>query len=126
MQNYFSVFNPMGLCKFLFVGRVGPTIISEWCRAVTGWDISREEVMKTGERIFNLKRLFNIRHGISRKDDILPPRMYSGAKPDGKAAGVVANLGWMLHEYYKLRGWSELGIPENEKLIELELAEFRK
>ena len=126
MQNYFSVFNPMGLCKFLFVGRVGPTIISEWCRAVTGWDISREEVMKTGERIFNLKRLFNIRHGISRKDDILPPRMYSGAKPDGKAAGVVANLGWMLHEYYKLRGWSELGIPVNEKLIELELAEFRK
>jgi len=32
----------------------------------------------------------------------------------------------MLHEYYKLRGWSELGIPVNEKLIELELAEFRK
>jgi aldehyde:ferredoxin oxidoreductase len=126
MQNYLSVFNCLALCKFLFVGRVGPKILAQWYEAVTGRESSMEEIMTTGERIYNLKRCFNVRMGISRKDDVLPPRMYSGAKPDGRAAGVVANLGKMLHEYYKLRGWNEFGIPLRSKLEELGIADLHR
>lgn len=121
MQNYMSVFNPLGMCKFLFMGRVGPKKISEWLHLVCGWEYSMDDVMLTGERLFNLKRLYNIKLGISRKDDILPPRLFAGAKPDGSAKGVLPNLGSMLYEYYNLREWTDEGIPTAAKLEQLGL-----
>lgn len=124
MQNYLSVFNPLGMCKFLFIGRIGPKAIATWQQAICGWNADMDEVMAAGERIFNLKRCFNVRQGISRKDDVLPPRMYAGAKPDGKAAGVVADLGSMLHKYYELRGWNEFGIPTTERLEKLGIGSY--
>ncbi|MEW5691758.1 MAG: aldehyde ferredoxin oxidoreductase family protein [Candidatus Hydrogenedentota bacterium] len=119
MQNYLSCFNPLGLCKFLFIGRVGPKIIAQWLNAVCGFDFTMDDVMRTGERLVNLKRMFDVRLGISRKDDVLPPRMFAGAKPDGKAKGVLADLGNMLYAYYNIRKWDEFGIPTKEKLREL-------
>ncbi|MEI6764893.1 MAG: aldehyde ferredoxin oxidoreductase family protein [Bacteroidota bacterium] len=121
MQNYMSVFNPLGMCKFLFIGRVGPKKVSEWLHLVCDWNLSQEDVMITGERLFNLKRLYNAKLGISRKDDNLPPRLFAEAKPDGSAKGVLPNLGTMLYEYYNLRGWSQEGIPGKEKTAQLGL-----
>lgn len=120
-QNYLSVFNPLGICKFLFVGRVGPKMVAGWLEKVCGWDgYSMADLMKTGERLFNLKRMYNIKLGISSKDDKLPKRLLE-AKPDGKAKGIVPKLDKMLSEYYKLRCWTEDGIPTTEKLKELGL-----
>jgi aldehyde:ferredoxin oxidoreductase len=116
LQNYLSVFNPLGLCKFLFIGRAGPKMIARWVEKVTGWNMDQEELIGLGERVFNLKRMYNVGLGISRKDDTLPPRMLAEPKPDGKAAGVVPHLGKMLSEYYELRGWSKEGIPTPETL----------
>jgi aldehyde:ferredoxin oxidoreductase len=116
LQNYLSVFNPLGLCKFLFIGRAGPRMIAGWTEKVTGWDMNQEKLIALGERLFNLKRMYNVRLGISRKEDTLPPRMLAEPKPDGKAAGVVPHLGKMLSEYYQLRGWSKEGIPTSETL----------
>ncbi|MDI7260582.1 MAG: aldehyde ferredoxin oxidoreductase C-terminal domain-containing protein [Thermodesulfobacteriota bacterium] len=81
--------------------------------------------MRTGERIFNLKRAFNVRRGISRKDDTLPPRILV-QKRGGKAptAENLPPLGEMLNEYYQYRGWAEDGIPTKEKLIGLGLEEI--
>ncbi len=121
LQNYMSVYNPLGLCKFLFVGRVGPSSIARWVELVTGWEMDQEELLLTGERIFNLKRMYNVRLGISRKDDMLPPRFLAHPRPDGRAKGVLPHLGKMLHEYYGLRGWSEEGVPTRERLRELGL-----
>lgn len=109
-QNYLHTFNPLGLCKFLWVARVGPKQISRWLNAVTGWDTDMDEVMTTGERLFNLKRMYNVRLGITGKDDILPPRL-NEAKPDGFAKGILPDLEKMLPEYYDLRGWNADGIP---------------
>ncbi|MFH1957820.1 MAG: aldehyde ferredoxin oxidoreductase family protein [bacterium] len=114
-QNFLSVFNPLGLCKFLFCARVGPKMITLWINKVCGWNISMEELMETGERIFNLKRMYNVKLGISRKDDKLPKRLLE-AKPDGKAKGKVPPVDKLLEEVYKLRGWDENGIPRKEKL----------
>jgi len=116
LQNYMSVFNPLGLCKFLFIGRAGPSMIAPWVEAVTGWEMDQEKLIGLGEKAFDLKRMYNVRLGISRKDDMLSPRMLAEPKPDGKAAGVVPHLGLMLSEYYKLRGWSKEGIPTQQQL----------
>jgi len=121
MQNYMSIFNPMGLCKFLFLAGVGPIQISGWVRAVTGWDVEAEDMMALGERLFNLKRMYNVRLGISRKDDVLPPRLLAHPRPSGKSRGSLPHIGKMLDEYYGFRGWSEEGIPTREKLKKLGL-----
>ena len=121
LQNYLSVFNPLGMCKFLFLGGVGPTMIAQWLRPFCGWDIDMDGVIEAGERLFNLKRMYNCKLGISRKDDVLPPRLYAEAKPDGSAKDVLPDLGNMLYQYYRLRGWSADGIPTPQKLASLGL-----
>jgi aldehyde:ferredoxin oxidoreductase len=120
-QNYLHTFNPLGLCKFLWVARVGPSTISNWLNAVTGWDTDMAEVMETGERLFNLKRMYNVRLGIRRKDDVLPPRLGVEGKPDGFAKDVLPDLALMLPEYYTLRGWDTDGVPQPATLARLKL-----
>jgi aldehyde:ferredoxin oxidoreductase len=98
---------------------------TELLNTATGFNLTEDEYLKTGERIWNLTRLFNIREGITRKDDILPPRIMEEPLPDGVAKGQVITkkmLDEMLDEYYALRGWNENGIPTKEKLKELDLA----
>jgi aldehyde:ferredoxin oxidoreductase len=119
LQNFLSVYNPLGICKFL-MGRAEPSQIARWVSKITGFEIDKEELLKIGERLFNLKRLYDIKLGISGKDDILPKRLLT-AKPDGKAKGKVPDLEKMLPEYYRLRGWDENGIPNEEKLKKLDL-----
>jgi len=96
----------------------------ELLNKATGFNFTVEEYLKTGERIWNLTRLFNVREGITRKDDNLPARFMEEQLPDGAARGQVITekmLNEMLNEYYALRGWDDNGIPTKEKLKELGL-----
>lgn len=81
--------------------------------------------MQIGERIFNLKRLYNVKCGISRKDDTLPLRLLTHTRGEGGAANNLPYLGKMLNEYYKYRGWGEEGIPLCKKLRELGLEDLQ-
>ena len=90
-------------------------------KAIMGIDLTWEELLITGERIFNLKRMFDVRCGISKKDDVLPKRIAKEALPDGGAAGKLPDVENMLPTYYKLRGWSAEGIPTDETLKKLDL-----
>lgn len=121
MQNYLGTLNALGLCKFLLRGGVGPSEVARWVTAATGQRVTSGDLMTTGERIFNLKRLVNARLGVSRKDDTLPPRLYAHPRPSGGAEGVLPNLGRMLNEYYRIRGWTEEGLPAGETCERLEL-----
>ncbi|MCG2677474.1 aldehyde ferredoxin oxidoreductase family protein, partial [bacterium] len=56
LQNFLSVYNPLGICKFL-MGRAEPSQIARWVNRVTGFEMDMKELLKIGERIFNLKRL---------------------------------------------------------------------
>ena len=94
-----------------------------WFNMITGRDLDVDQFMKMGERIFNLKRLYNTRLGISRKDDTLPPRMLKEPMPEGPAKGHVVELDKMLPEYYRLREWDESGVPTPEKLKALGLVQ---
>lgn len=84
---------------------------------ITGWNISEEEYLLAGERIWNHIRLFNIREaGISRKDDTLPPRMFEDPLPMPPRGEQSVSLprkdfDGMLDEYYSLRGWDSEGRP---------------
>ena len=86
----------------------------------TSW--TPERLRETGERIWNLERLFNIAAGLGRDDDTLPHRMLNVPAPGGTAKGMVARLGDMLDDYYELRGWDEKGAPRGQTLHRLGLS----
>ena len=115
------------MCFSLVLCDFAPLDVSSFVEVLnkaTGFNFTTEDYLKTGERIWNLTRLFNVREGVTRKDDNLPARFIEEPLPDGVAKGQVITekvLGDMLNEYYALRGWDEDGIPTKEKLKELEL-----
>ena len=91
--------------------------IVDFLNYAIGWEIDIEEIMKIGERIFNLQRLYNVRCGISRKDDSLPPRFLTLKRKRNK----LPPMGQLLSDYYDYRGWNEEGIPTQKKLRELNI-----
>jgi aldehyde:ferredoxin oxidoreductase len=103
---------PSDTCKFAGRGNLPPSLLARWLNLALGWEITGEELMATGERLFNLKRALNVEMGITRASDILPPRLLKEARPSGGAAGVLPELDSMLEEYYRLRGWDEMGRPK--------------
>ena len=123
-QDFGCLLDSITVCLFLSLHQwVQPSHYVELLNHAVGWDMDREELLLTGERIFNLKRMFSVRRGISRKDDTLPPRILTHKLEDGGTRGNLPFLGLMLNEYYSTRGWSEEGIPSREKLLQLELKE---
>ncbi len=91
---------------------------------VTGWEMTADDLRRCGERISNLKKLFNIREGWTRADDTLPPRTLEEPLPTGVAAGVGLTreeLDFMIAGYYRARGWTEDGMITETKLAELGL-----
>jgi aldehyde:ferredoxin oxidoreductase len=120
-QNYMSLYNPLGICKF--IGKVGlsPATLAQLVNAATGWDLTGEEMILTGERIFAIKRVINNRLGITRADDTLPERLLTQARPSGQAEGELPDLAVMLDEYYATRGWLADGHPSPERLEKLGL-----
>jgi len=122
MQNFGAMLNSLVVCSFMFeYQRVRPSEFIELLNSVTGWNMDYDEFMKTGERICNLTRMFNVRRGISRKDDTLPARILTRKRMAGTNPEYLPHLGVMLNEYYSYKGWSEEGIPTAEKLEELGL-----
>ena len=120
-QNVMSIFDSLKSCKFLIHFGMEPDSMVECLNLVTGLNMTKEELLKAGERIFNLKRMFNVRCGISRKDDAIPLRIATNKRGNGNYEDSLPHLSIMLNEYYKLRGWDEMGIPKSEKLTELGL-----
>lgn len=75
-----------------------------------------------GERVVNLERMFNVREGFSRKDDVYPARFTEEPLPNGTAKGQIFEAEMLLQDYYKARGWDpKTGIPTDAKLKELGL-----
>ncbi len=120
-QNYLGVYNPLGLCKFIAKAGVEPKHLAEWVNLALGWDWSKEDILRMGEKLFNLKRLINLRLGVRAEDDTLPQRLLTHPRPSGMAEGVLPDLKLMLKEYYEWRGWTPEGIPREERLKELGL-----
>lgn len=122
VQDWFCVLDSCGMCNFMFFLAMNEDNCRALIEAATGYDMGGHQgFMRTGERIFNLERLFNLKAGLSSKDDTLPSRMLHEPMPDGPAKGLVVHLDQMLPEYYRLRGWSTEGVPTPAKLRDLGL-----
>ncbi len=126
-EELMCVTNSLGLCNFSGSGSgiMGPTHYAKLYSACTGWQITPQEIMKTGERIFNLMRAYLVREGLTRTDDNYPPRFYEEPIPDGPTKGASLSRDTVdraLDEYYNMVGWDKkTGIPTKKKLIELDL-----
>ena len=128
LQDFGILPDILGICKFFsYSGLVLPEF-AELVSSLTGWDISEQELLNIGERVYNLQRMINVREGIGRADDQLPTRACQ-IPEFGKYSSVaecgIRNYEQMLDEYYEARGWSrETGIPTKEKLQQLGLGSF--
>jgi aldehyde:ferredoxin oxidoreductase len=113
------------LCNFAD-SNVTPQLISDLFVAATGRQELKDphNLNKFGERIIALERCFNVREGLSRKDDTLPERMFKEPLQNaGPATGqMIAKMDVLLDEYYSFMGYDKNGIPTEDKLRELGLA----
>lgn len=100
----------IGVCWFVSWARPGGIKDSAAAiSAVTGWDYSLEEILQAGERIANLERAFNIRHGLTPEDDYVVPKRLVEPPIDGLGKGktIEPYLKGMVNEYYRLMGWDD-------------------
>lgn len=121
------VVDSLGICTWPWSLFIYQTIekATQFFNLVTGKDWSEEQMLKIGERIRNLERMFDVRQGLTREMDILPKKFFEKPLTKGKYEGAVLDRGkfeQMKDEYYEQRGWDKAtGIPTREKLVELGL-----
>jgi aldehyde:ferredoxin oxidoreductase len=120
-QDLTAVIDSLGLCLFTSFAMGADDYWSVYS-AITGLDISKEEFLAAGERIWNLERVFNLSAGVKSDQDKLPKRLLKEPIPEGPSKGHVHRLSELLPQYYKERGWSGKGIPTDDKLAALGIA----
>lgn len=115
LENERAFYHSLVICDF--IPPMWPLKMKEYAailKMLTGWEYRVDEVAMIGARAFLQNRMFNLRCGVTRKDDSLPRRFFTEALPEGPAAGRpidVYNFQKMLDRYYELRGWDENGRP---------------
>jgi aldehyde:ferredoxin oxidoreductase len=119
-QDSAALIDSLVICKFTNMA-VAEEYFARTLSAVTGQPFSADDLMRTGERIWNLERLYNLREGFTRADDTLPDRLLHEPVQDGPSAGYTVKLELMLEEYYQFRGWDEDGVPTQATLERLAL-----
>ena len=119
-QNLTGVIDSAGLCLFTSFS-LGAEDYQQVINAATGFDLSVDELMMVGERIWNMERKFNQDAGIEPSEDTLPKRFFEEPAKEGPNKGKVHQLHKLLPKYYELRGWTAEGRPTPEKLAELSL-----
>ncbi|MFC1914214.1 aldehyde ferredoxin oxidoreductase family protein [Chloroflexota bacterium] len=125
-----SVINSLGICLFLTNSMLalGPHYLSRLFSTATGWDISPQEIMKMGERVFTVLKAYDVREGLTRKDDKWPERFYNTPLPEGQSQGAIISRELVtekLDEYYQLREWDvDTGLPTRHKLVDLGLEDI--
>lgn len=126
-QIFYSMLDTLELCQFVFGPAwtlYGPKETVYMVQAVTGWDVTLDELMKLGERRINMLRAFNTREGFNRKDDRLPEKFFVPLKGTGPTADVAVEkekLEAAIDQYYELMGWTNDGISTPAKMSELGL-----
>jgi len=116
----------LGICRFSMQGGedeiLTPARLSRLVSTLTGWELSPRDLLVISDRAYTLKRCFNVREGVSRKDDKLPKRLMEPLATGPTKGQKVENLDAMLDEAYEALGWDKMtGKPKRDKLRELGL-----
>jgi len=108
LQAWRNLYNALTLCQF----ENPPTsLLVAALNAATGWDLAADDLVTTGKRIVNIKRLLNMKLGLTRANDRLPDLLLRPLK-EGGAAGFVPDMPTLLAGAYAEFGWDpETGRP---------------
>ncbi|MBK5262299.1 MAG: aldehyde ferredoxin oxidoreductase family protein [Peptostreptococcaceae bacterium] len=113
-QDLTAFIDSAGLCLFTSFA-LGVEDYKSLINAVLGTNWTGEDILLSGERIWNLEKLFNLEAGIDPSQDTLPKRLLEDPISSGPSEGNLSRLSEMLPEYYKIRGWGVDGIPTSER-----------
>ncbi|USG64306.1 aldehyde ferredoxin oxidoreductase family protein [Brevibacillus ruminantium] len=119
-QDLLAFSDSMNICKFSSFSENAENYAEQYS-AMTGQKVSADDVMKIGERIYNLERHYNNLAGFDKREDDYLPKRFTEEPGTGNSAGHVSRMDIMLDEYYQVRGWVDGVVPE-EKLKELGIA----
>ena len=110
IQDAAEAYSASGGCifGFWFIHKLQPWI--DGLNGITGRSYSVESFMEAGQNIVNMKRAFNVKCGISIKNDTFGSRFFTPLEKGGTRKNVPP-LGDLLHNYYQKRNWNENGIP---------------
>jgi aldehyde:ferredoxin oxidoreductase len=121
-QQFYSLVDSVSVCQFVYGPSwqlYGPDHLVEALTAVTGWDVTVDELVEVGARKLTMMRLFNAREGLGRNADTLPKKMFKGldgGPSDGYKVGKE-EFAHALDRYYELAGWDvKSGMPTQESL----------
>ncbi len=127
ISNADQVQNSLGFCRFR---RIVPEYATmpyvEMIKAATGLSYTSEELYECGERIQNLRQLFNIREGFNLSENKIPERVI-GIPPlqAGPLKGITINIDTLKNEYLDAMDWDKsTGKPSERKIKELGLESF--
>lgn len=116
-QDMLAFSDSMNICKFSSFSENAEHYAEQYS-AMTGVQLTAEDVMKAGERIYNLERYYNNLAGFNKREDDFLPKRFTEEPASGNSAGHVSRMDIMLEEYYQVRGWKD-GLVTDEKLREL-------
>jgi len=118
LQDYRAFYSSAIMCLFC---NPSPSLLAGLLTAVMGEEVTLEDVKTMGERIFTMKRLFNVKMGLTATWDRLPDMVVAPLQ-EGGSAGKSPDWKKMLTDYYRLRHWDpKTGCPSPEKLSDLRL-----
>jgi aldehyde:ferredoxin oxidoreductase len=121
-QDLTASIDSLGVCLFTSFA-LGADDYAGMYNIICGSNLTGDDILEIGDRIWNLERMFNLEAGISPAEDTLPKRLLKEPIPEGPSEGWVNKLPEMLPKYYKVRGWDKNGIPTKDKLESLGLGE---
>ncbi len=120
-----AVLDALGLCKVPVLSIVCDYSLekeSALVAALTGWEVTADELMVIGERMINAEKLLNVRYGAGRADDDLPDHFVEDRVRDpGPTQGMTVDIEPMVRDFYAAMGWDADGYPTRERLKELDL-----
>ncbi|ALC88997.1 aldehyde:ferredoxin oxidoreductase [Bacillus sp. FJAT-18017] len=116
-QDLLAFSDSMNICKFSSFSENAEHYAEQYS-TMTGNTLTADDVMKAGERIYNLERYYNNLAGLNKREDDFLPKRFTEEPASGNSAGHVSRMDIMLEEYYQVRGWRDGIVPE-DKLREL-------
>ena len=120
-----AVVDSLGICKVPLLSLVEDydlSLTADMTSAVIGEEVSSGDLLTIGERIVTGEREFNLAQGLTCEDDRLPSKFTTEEIDSGPAQGRVVDLSGMIEKFYSLMGWNTEGVPGEEKLESLGLA----
>lgn len=126
-QDFATACDSLIICKFGARNAFGnnPDNIAPLLKAASGIDFDAKKLKEAAQRIWTLERMYNVREGLGKKDDMLPERFYTEKIDDGPSKDQIidrAEFVAELEDYYAARGWDKEGVPMKETLQKLSLA----